>query len=838
MVTPQDVRWEPSHGLLDDAVSGRFVLFLGSDTRGGPRDVWRARVRLTPEGRPLLVLDPHNVTATPLGDDHALVIRGARAAFATVAFGQEQSVTLLDTDGEGTANSATTLAERTTSYLTNLQQTGSGAGIGRVEVTLDQPAMGVGLALTDDALAIDLADAPLGQAIRHGRLDFARAELAAGALGMHSESSRHLPKNVVFWAVDTVRAVPWIGPAPIAWAEERAFAVRDTMRQASFKLGGASSSDTDTLATPPLRVSAQRGTAASASPQPPASILDTSQTGADTGHWPPAAMGTIWKTAEPGEGVWVTPQPAWTRNKPPPRAEDAGDPPPAFARTFVRPDESRAYAKVILVAMDMRQLDLGMEAGVEDPKPMTGPHGAGRLPRDPLISQRVVAAFNGAFKTEHGNYGMMVNKRVLLPPQPSAATVIVLKDTRVGIGTWGTTQAVSGVKSVADADIVSFRQNLDALIENGEINPTKRALWGYTLPGSGMQTERTGLCVTGAGHLVYAWGEDVSATTLAKAMKMADCAYGMHLDMNPHHTGFIFTSIQDLKSHAYRSELLSPQMEISPDRYIEYAPKDFFYVMQHDPTPPAFPGATWRPDPGAQPAPTWMPGLWRTELASGIEVYDVEPGRASFRIRAGSKEPDAMTGAMPSRELSDEDAHRVLFSAGLGVALEKHPRGLATDGRMVLQFGAGEGGTDNGLLVARADGTLSIARQHDFAIEPHEDAAEMPLILDGAAAMPNLPEGAVTTRAALGLTDRGRVLIARGDATSYAPLANALREAGCTRAVALDRGSRHAPSLHRAGTSSPPRAHYDETTLYAMAVPMKPRGFRFEAQAAVAQAPK
>ena len=56
--------------------------------------------------------------------------------------------------------------------------------------------------------------------------------------------------------------------------------------------------------------------------------------------------------------------------------------------------------------------------------------------------------------------------------------------------------------------------------------------------------------------------------------------------MNPHHTGFIFSTIHELKGHDYRSELLTSLMEVSPDRYIEYSPKDFFYMMARDPAPP------------------------------------------------------------------------------------------------------------------------------------------------------------------------------------------------------------------------------------------------------------
>src|ERR1043165_5472958 len=126
-------------------------------------------------------------------------------------------------------------------------------------------------------------------------------------------------------------------------------------------------------------------------------------------------------------------------------AGDGDAAPSPFMKTFVRPDEERPYAKVLLVAMDMRQLDLDMEAGSEDPKPLTGPPGVGRLPRDPAVYTRVAAAFNGGFKTEHGNYGMMLKKRVLLPPMPGVATVIVTKDNRVGMGKWGQHKQVGGI---------------------------------------------------------------------------------------------------------------------------------------------------------------------------------------------------------------------------------------------------------------------------------------------------------------------------------------------------------------------------------------------------------
>ena len=59
-------------------------------------------------------------------------------------------------------------------------------------------------------------------------------------------------------------------------------------------------------------------------------------------------------------------------------------------------------------------------------------------------------------------------------------------------------------------------------------------------------------------------------------------------------------------------------------------------------------------------------------------------------------------------------------------------------------------------------------------------------------------------------------------------MAEVLKRAGCTRAVLLDRGTGAHGSLFRAGTATPPRSRYEETTLYAMGKPLLPRGFRFE----------
>jgi hypothetical protein len=674
-------------------------------------------------------------------------------------------------------------------------------GVGRIDVGFDSPGERVGLSLSEDVLAIDLGDAG-GE--RHAMLDFGRADLTSAVLGMHAESARHLPKRLVFWAVDTVRAVPWIGPAPIAWLEERVFALRDSLKQATFHRTGTEDELADAA--------------------PPQVLQSDGNAIGDDGAWPPTTVPSIWKSAEAGEGVWKPYAPAWMR-----KIDSA---PPAFFTTFVRPDDARPYAHVILVAMDTRQLDLDMEAGTEDPKPLTGQHGPGRLPRDPAVLTRVVAAFNGAFKTEHGTYGMMVHKRVLLPPQPNAATVIVLRDGRSGFGTWGPSPALD-FKDIHDDDVMSFRQNLDPLVDGGEVNPTKRMLWGYTLPGSGMQTERSGLCVTRAGHLVYAWGDDVSATALGKAMRAGGCDYAMHLDMNPHHTGFLFATIHELKGHNYRSEALTPLMEMSTDRYIEYAAKDFFYVMVRDPTPPKIDGgAPWSADGGTQPAPAWSPGIWATTLdASAVTVVSIDADRARYRIVAGTDEPDSKTGSQPAYEVDEAEKKHVLMSVDLGVASEKRALGLVVAGKRVHPM-QGEELHETAVLLVNKDGTLEITSLDSSDLSaPGIDATVLPAILHAGVIAPRadlpLSRKVSADHAALGVTTDGRVLVARGAVSSAEPLARALKAAGCTNAVLLDRGEQATAAVRRAGTASPPVARSRTSVLFVLGESMKPRSFHF-----------
>src|ERR1700692_1916774 len=98
--------------------------------------------------------------------------------------------------------------------------------------------------------------------------------------------------------------------------------------------------------------------------------------------------------------------------------------------------------------------------------------------------------------------------------------------------------------------------------------------------------------------------------------------------------------------------------------------------MGHAPRPPPVDGAgPWEPDRGTQPPPHWIPGLWTAQVDGGVELLDLEPGRSTWRVRAGTQESPASS---PLRELAGDEATRVLFAVGAGIAPDRPPWGLAS----------------------------------------------------------------------------------------------------------------------------------------------------------------
>jgi hypothetical protein len=471
--------------------------------------------------------------------------------------------------------------------------------------------------------------------------------------------------------------------------------------------------------------------------------------------------------------------------------------------------------------MDMRQLELGMQAGYEDPKPTTGSPGEGHLPQDPAVYSRVVGTFNGAFKTQHGAYGMMVNRRVLLSPVKGGATVIVNDASEVGLGSWPPSEQIP-------PDIVSFRQNLDPLVEDGVANPTGRRLWGWQIEGTSVMTQRTALCVTAAGHLYYAWGEQIDGPTLGKALRQAGCSYAMHLDMNPAHSGFVYTDVVNQKKAEYHLKLADERMTIPPEKFVRWSAKDFFYVMVRDSTPHDPSELVWATDGAAQPAPTWLPGVYTSKATLGsvdVDLTSFEPGHVEFQFRAGTREPVASTAPGLKTSLDDAAEHRVVAAIGLGHTTDSTRYGFAFGAAATIPLRAGYAT----LVLAPGKAARIEGPGNAPILTADEEAVQLPLLVEDGKLEPRARErGDMRRRGALCITPTDRLVVACATHDTSDALAAALLRVGCTRIVELDRGSHHPAFLHRAGSATPPVANYETSVLYALGRPMQPRAFRWK----------
>ena len=753
-VDPGALVWEPSRGGLLDPVLGRRVLFLAS-IDGGPRDLYRATVRVSREGRPITVRQLRNLTNTPLGDESDLVARGRRVAFTTRAFDVVQGVTVLRLQSQSPAGS---WWQRVLAGADNWLREGSVSALERTDLVFEPAPTEIEIELRDRLLVMALGDPPHPAALD---LDSASLNLGGRSLSAelwttttHTRSSRQLLTSVLRGALG------------------RATADRMAARLAFVKrvpAGGADGDAQDQSAPPD---------------------------GADAGSWPPAAI-TL-PEARPGEGVWREPSVALAR-----LTGVVGDPDPALVETTIRPD---GRATLLLVAMDMRQLELRIVAGQRVPRSLSGPAASGRIAAaEPAVA---VAAFNGALDgdpegAETEPDGLVVARRVLVPPRPGAATVVVELHGRGELGSWSGDDAVP-------ASVAALRQSLDPLIEDGRVNPRGRQGWG--LPGGAeLSLQRTALCRTHAGHLVYGWSEAIAADTLARGMLQAGCQDALHLAMSPTPTGFFY--LGDDQDPATASPLAEP-MDLDPSQLFAGSERDFFYLVPRQ-IAPSTGAISWQADGGAQPPPAWLPAVHRArseKLGAEVALWAIDVERFRWQIRPGNRERSGQTSAGP---LDTPELARAMIAVSLGVGFRRdNRRGLVLDGMVSLPIHG-----DRGVLATEVDGSLSLSRSLDD-MAPRGDASELLLLAAGGTLRSEAKRlGARALRGAACMLDGGTMLLAEANYDSSQPIAMALLELGCERIVSLNRGRQVRAFVHRAGTEPPPQAEYDDTVLYGMSKP-------------------
>ncbi len=279
---------------------------------------------------------------------------------------------------------------------------------------------------------------------------------------------------------------------------------------------------------------------------------------------PPAFVPPHPRSAAPGDGVYTLVE------------EGAAAGTGAIARTMVHPLPFRKDAFVVVLAIDLRRVDLVPMAGTEEPVSTTVPaeHRPGLVPAAefPLL----IAAFNGGFLSKHGQFGMRVNGEDFAPPREDSCTVAFLDDGSLRIATHQTLATLA-------VRLRSFRQTPPCLSEGGVLDArlahedTAR-LWGAAIGGK-REIRRTALGLDATGRtLFFGLGDWIWARDLALAMKSAGATDVAELDINWSYTRFL---LYDLATPPNVVSTLIDKVEYTKGGYItKPASRDFFYLRR------------------------------------------------------------------------------------------------------------------------------------------------------------------------------------------------------------------------------------------------------------------
>lgn len=679
------IRWldEPSPGQWGVALAEVVPTAIENESAQGRRDVILFQGQVGGDGEPHRVRGVGNLTRTPDADDTLLALNRvqgqARALVGSKVgqgFGSFQALNLegdpgafVDEQGQRRRS-----GDRLKLGLLHWQEKGQPQGVEQRVYVLEEPAQDLQGRFDDTTLVM--------HAQQRGQQRWATLSLEDGApLQVHdAELKVHLQPQAVTveswtqFTVNRVRSIPWVGTSRIALLEKYVFNHVDRARQLWYGAVGVDQAQ--------LAAEINEGGQEEPPPQeqePP--LLQASKEAislGEAGQWPPpdlAPPAAGWPSgAVEGEGRWRPWRPAWAKGKP-------GRPWPVV-RTSVRVNRAKEYEFVTLVAMDMRQLDLHLLAGSVNPRSTTGLRGTGLIPREPEVLGNLLLAFNGGFKTSHGAFGMVLDRKVFVPPKSAMATLGLLDDGAVRMGSWPgeaptghyrTEQRwqveVDKNSAPIPEDVVSLRQNLPPLVGQGKLNPLGARRWGGPVAHlSHTSTPRSAVCIRGNGTLMFVWGHRCSASELGEAMLLAGCSYGMHLDMNPFHSGLTMYHVpveggqlppEDKKLGFVGAEAETPtrKMQFDKYRYLGRDIKDFFYVTWRSLLPERL-GAQRSGLPWSQRGlPVARDGLEPLALSAsteqGVRLLALAPGHFLAQRQAASEDPATGQGAVRVRLVLD-----------------------------------------------------------------------------------------------------------------------------------------------------------------------------------------
>jgi hypothetical protein len=259
---------------------------------------------------------------------------------------------------------------------------------------------------------------------------------------------------------------------------------------------------------------------------------------------------------EPGEGVW--------------RLVETVHGQPAVFITFMRVDAVHTSYVAGVASFDQRLVAFQLHPGSQDPG---SGFGGGQPWIPPGDRTGLLATFNGGFRLYASRGGFYLNGRASGTLINGAAAMVYYRNGTATIGAWGRDVRMT-------SDVVGVRQNLRLIVDHGkvaaDINRNVEANFGATLGGA-YYVWRSAVGQTRDGRIVYVYGPELSARTLAGLLLRAGAVVGMELDINPYWTTFEYYSGRGRPSDPTPVALL-PTQQTPADRYYSIWARDFVAV--------------------------------------------------------------------------------------------------------------------------------------------------------------------------------------------------------------------------------------------------------------------
>ncbi len=402
--------------------------------------------------------------------------------------------------------------------------------------------------MATDAVA-DKSDKPTGaKPKRNWRRRLGIAALSLPVLALVGWLAVHNIPGFGPLVADTLRAL--FGNAFVAWLEDTAYGVQDWL---FTKTKGDA---------PPEPMWEVPASAAAPAPPPSASSAPVE---------PPFSLANLKpmydNIATAGDGVWV---PHVDPRKPDDRVR--------ILKTFLHPDKNRSWSVVAVLAVDLKQVDIHAVAGRHEPESKTKE--AKAYERKAVIPPEhhdiLIAAFNGGYKSTHGDYGMKVDGVVLTPPRALCCVFAKMKDGSLLIRDWDTIEA-------KEPDMLWWRQTPICMYDLGKPHPAlsmPKMGWGASSVSGTTVIRRSAVGLNEDRSLLYvAIGDHVTGKAIAEALHHAGAHSIAQLDVNFSYPKFL----------SYRSEggklvpvPLTDNFEYEPDQYIgpTRSQRDFFYLTR------------------------------------------------------------------------------------------------------------------------------------------------------------------------------------------------------------------------------------------------------------------